>query len=101
MKALLYTLTLLLFSLGAGASEQGAGEAVPVSHIDIGALSAVIDPVPVNGADRALMVAVLSTWLDVPCGLPGAPCPSGSGWATSALHAIRAPPSGTVFLWIG
>ncbi|WP_157890318.1 hypothetical protein [Marinobacterium aestuarii] len=96
MKALFYTLTLLLFSLGASASEHAHDEALPASHADFSTLSAVIDPAPCSGADRIFAAAVLTSLLDLPPAKPGFQCRLGYGSSVSGLQSIRAPPASLV-----
>jgi hypothetical protein len=92
VKALLYTLTLLLFSLGASASEQSRDEALPVSHIDISSLSAVLDPTPVSGADRVPAAIALVTLFELSGTAPAPCCLSAKVASITGIHAIRAPP---------
>ncbi|MCP8687048.1 hypothetical protein [Marinobacterium sedimentorum] len=92
MKALLYTLTLLLFSLGVSASEQASDEALPASHADFSTVSAVIDPVPCGGADRVFAVVVLTCLFDLPQNQPGLQYQAAYGTSISGLQSIRAPP---------
>jgi hypothetical protein len=93
VKALLYTLTLLLFSLGASASEQVSGEALPATHADFSTLSAVIDPVPCGGADRVLAAVVLTCLFDLSQNQPGFQYQAAYGASISGLQSIRAPPA--------
>nr|WP_067291722.1 hypothetical protein [Marinobacterium profundum] len=97
MKALLYTLTLLLFSLGAGASEHAHDEALPASHADFSTLSAAIDPAASSGADRVFVAVVLISLFDLPQALFAFKCQAACGSSTGALHAIRAPPAFSAF----
>ena len=92
MKAFLYTLTLLLFSLGASASEHGRDEALPASHVDFSSPSAVLDPTPVSGADRVPAVFVRVTLLDLSGTAPAGCCLFAKTDSITGIHAIRAPP---------
>ncbi len=93
MKALFYTLTLLLFSLGASASEQVRDDALPASHTDFSAASVVIDPVSSSGADRVFATVVLIRLLDLSHTPSGFQYQAAYGSLISGLQSIRAPPA--------
>lgn len=93
MKALLYTLTLLLFSVGTGAAEQPAEQAVPAGHAQLSVVSAPFDPAPSCGADWAIASAVADNAASPDHAAPllsyrGQARPSAIGH-----YAIRAPPA--------
>ncbi|UTW11892.1 hypothetical protein [Marinobacterium rhizophilum] len=98
MKALLYSLTLLLFSLGAHASEQRRDEALPASHVDISIPAAVVDPTPVSGADRLPAAIAIPPLFDLAGAVPAHCCMPAKALSITGLYIIRAPPRSSLSL---
>jgi hypothetical protein len=93
VKALLYTLTLLLFCGGAGASEQPADQAVLAGHAQLSVVSTPFDPAPSYGAGWAIASAVADSAASPDHAAPLLSYRDQACASAMGHYSIRAPPA--------
>lgn len=91
MKALLYSLTLLLFALGAQAGDPSK-EPLPANYaFDSVPVQPALEPVSPSNLDAVLPASARDCSLSVLLPLPVPACRAGHA-VNAVLHSIRAPP---------